>query len=497
LWQAAEKAPGSEALHSALNVLEAKAMFEGKQYTLYNRVAPAEDGVWIDMADEKWRAIKVTAEGWYIDENPPILFKRYSHQKPLPIPVPGGDPKTFLEFVNIKDNNEDTRLLLLCTIISNLLPMIPHVILTLYGIQGSGKTYLFKLIRAVIDPSIIDVLTLPRDERERVQQLDHHWCAFYDNVTSLPTWMSDTLCRAATGGGFSKRELYTDDSDIIYSFKRCVGLNGINIAAQRGDLLDRSLLVGLQAIPKDKRRTEKELWTEFESCKGEILGGFLDTLVEAIRIFPSVNPKGGLFRMADFTRWGCAIAKALGYNETRFIEAYSAKVRTQTEEAAYASPLAAVLIDYMKGSENWKGTPSELYSTLIAHAKEIGISARQKAWPKAPNSLVRRLNELVPSLMVLGLEVVTGKKSGGTRFITINTVPTVPIVPNIVHENNVEPTLRDDRDSISPISSRESKPTACWVCHKLLPEDQRDTTIHEGKTVHLECYRNLKVEKVS
>lgn len=312
-----------------------------------------------------------------------------------------------------------------------------------YGIQGSGKTSLFKIIRATIDPSIIEVLTLPRDERERVQQLDHHWCAFYDNITSLPTWMSDTLCRAATGGGFSKRELYTDDADIIYSFKRCVGLNGINIAAQRGDLLDRSLLVGLQTIPKNERRTEKELWLEFERYKAQILGGFLDTLVEAIRVFPSINPKGGLFRMADFTRWGCAITKALGYNETRFIEAYNVKVRTQIEEAAYASPLAAVLIDYMKELEDWKGTPSEFYSTMVTHAKELGISTRQKAFPKAPNSLVRHLNELAPSLKCLGWEVVTGIRTGreGTRFITINTVRTVST---------------DDTDDVSPISPREA-----------------------------------------
>lgn len=122
LWQALEKAAGSEALQGALNILEAKAMFEGKEYTLYNRVAPAEDGIWIDMVDDKWRAIKVTAVGWHIVEEPPILFKRYSHQKPLPIPVSNGDPNLFLKFVNVKD--EDTQLLLLCTVISYLLPMI-------------------------------------------------------------------------------------------------------------------------------------------------------------------------------------------------------------------------------------------------------------------------------------------------------------------------------------------------------------------------------------
>lgn len=451
LWQHEEKAPGTEAVYSAMNVLEAMAVFKGPQHTLYNRVAPAEDGFWIDMTDEKWRAIKVTAEGWKIVDNPPILFKRYSHQLPLVEPKRGGDPWKFLDFVNIDQEDEATKLTLLCAVISFLISIIPHVIIVLYGIQGSGKTCLFKLIRRLIDPSVVEVLTLPRDERERIQQLDHNWCAFYDNVTNLPTWMSDTLCRAATGGGFTKRELYTDDQDIIYNFKRCVGLNGINIAAQRGDLLDRSLLIGLKDIPKEKRRTETELLNEFENCEAEILGGFLDTLVEAIKGYPSVNPKG-LFRMADFTHWGCAIAIALGKTQEDFINGYETKVNLQIEEAAHASPVATVLLDFMeKRRENWDGTPTELFAALLNHAKGLDISSRQKAWPKAPHVLVRQLNELAPSLKSLGYEVTTSK-SGGTRRIGITSVPSVPSVGEEQEQRNGRD-ARDARGAISPTSS--------------------------------------------
>lgn len=84
MWQKKKKAPGSEGLNSAINVLHGKALSEGKQHTLYNRVAPDPEGhgFWIDMTDQKWRAIHVSAEGWKIVENPPILFRRYSHQLP-------------------------------------------------------------------------------------------------------------------------------------------------------------------------------------------------------------------------------------------------------------------------------------------------------------------------------------------------------------------------------------------------------------------------------
>jgi len=220
------------------------------------------------------------------------------------------------------------------------------------------------------------------------------------------------------------------------------------------------------------------LLKEFEKCKGEILGGFLDTLVKAIQLYPSVNPKG-LFRMADFTRWGCAIAMALGYTQQDFMDAYETKVKMQIEEAALASPVATVLIDLMESIEKWDGTPSQLYRALLNNAKELGISARQKTWPKAPNSLVRQLNELTPSLKALGWEVVTGVRTGskGTRRILINSVRTVRTDSSMVkvHENNGKTTddittqvssvkvlknngknpLTDDTDASLQSSSRE------------------------------------------
>ena len=445
-WLGEEKAPSNEGLNSALNILEGKALHEGVGYTLYNRVAPAENGIWIDMSDENWRAIHVSCEDWSIIDNPPILFKRYSHQLPLAEPKPGGNPWRLLDFFNIDPEDHGTRLTVLCTCISFLIPLIPHPIPVLHGTQGSGKTCLFKILRRLLDPSVMDPLSLPRDERERVQQLEHHWLAFYDNVSLLQPWVSDTLCRAATGGGFSKRELYSDDDDVIYNFRRCVGLGGINIAAQRGDLLDRCLLVQLQNIPKEKRKTERELLSEFENCKAEILGGFLDALVKAIKAYPSVNPKG-LQRMADFTRWGCAIAVALGKTEKEFLDAYEAKVKAQTEEAAHASPVATVLLDYLENNGNeWEGTPTELYRLVLNHARTLEISTRQKAFPKAPNRLVRNLNELTPSLRALGYEINTAK-SGSTRRVCISTVPTVLTVPNDGKTMDItRDDTRDDRD---------------------------------------------------
>jgi len=369
LWKTYEKAPNQEALGSALNVLEAQCQ-EGPTRKLYNRVAPGEDSsIWIDMTDEKWRAIHVTKEGWQIVDNPPILFRRYSHQKAIPEPVRGGNVNQILEFANVK--NEADRLLFVVTNVTYFIPGIPHVILVFFGPQGSGKTWSLRVIRCLVDPSQLDLLNLPRRPRELMQNLDHHWCSFYDNVGRVPQWCSNVFCRAVTGMGVSKRALYTDDDDVIYSYHRCIGLTDINIAAERGDMLQRSLLLGLYAIPKKQRKTEKELRKAFEHAYPRILGAILDVLVKAIQIYPTIKLEG-LHRMADYVVWSCAITEALGIDKKQFLDAYKQNIVQQNLEMVRASPVSDALIKLMeKHPLGWEGTASQLFQRWRKKLKSL------------------------------------------------------------------------------------------------------------------------------
>ena len=421
MWLQEEKAPGNDSLNSAINVLKGKAQQEGKQYTLYNRVAPASDGIWLDMADAKWRAIKITAGGWKIVDNPPILFRRYSHQQPLTQPAPAleGDVWKLLDYTTIPKEDDKTRLAFLCTCISYLIPLIPHPAIVASGPQGSTKSWLFRWIKRLIDPSSIELLSLPRNDRELAQQLEHHWIVPYDNLTYLQDWASDMLCRAVTGGGIAVRKLYSDDEDTILQFKRCILLNGINVAAQRGDLLDRSTLIALTAMAPEKRRTEEELIQAFENDLPKILAGFLNILSNALKLYPTVKLEG-YQRLADFSRYGCAIALALGRTKEEFVNAYADKVKQQNEEALNADPVALALLKFcekevmgkslvsLQGSTEvncWKGQPSELFAQLSQYAQQTGIDIKAKGWPKTPNALTRRINDVSPALKAFGCEI--------------------------------------------------------------------------------------------
>ena len=160
----------------------------------------------------------------------------------------------------------------------------------MHGEQGSAKTTTMRMTKGLIDPSLEEMAMVPKDVNDLAQKLSHHWVCYFDNLTIIPDWLSDLLCRVVTGAGFSKRELFSDEGDIIFQLKRVVGINGINIITTRADLLDRSIPLELLPIPEDKRRAEKEFWAEFEQAKPLILGGIFNTLSRAIAAYPDHPP---------------------------------------------------------------------------------------------------------------------------------------------------------------------------------------------------------------
>ena len=428
LYDAEGKAPSSEALSSALNVIEAMAQFDGNCYELHNRVAYHDGAIWYDLSDPEWRAVKITPRGWEIVEEPPILFIRHEHQSAQVQPIRGGAVDRIFDFIPVGD--DDTRILLLVILVALLIPDIPHPVPVLHGPQGAGKSSTFRLLRRITDPSIVEILSLSADGKELLQVLSHHWVALFDNVTRLQDWQSDALCRAITGESQSKRVLYTDDDDFIYRYRRCVGLNGINIAATRADLLDRSILVALERIPVDERRSEEELEAAFADARPYIVGGILDALSRALRLHAGIQ-LGHLPRMADFARWGCAIAVGLGHSPKDFLAAYEGNIRKQNEEVVEGNPVAAATVAFMADKEEWQGRASELLAELNPVAEREKIDIKSKSWPKAANTLSRRLNEVKPNLQDAGIAVSRAKS--GQRFLTIEKIAEsiVPIVQTV------------------------------------------------------------------
>jgi hypothetical protein len=186
---------------------------------------------------------------------------------PLPTPSLPGGVEELRRFINIREEDEASWRLLLAWILQALRPKGPYPVLILQGEQGSAKSTVERLLRALVDPSTAPLRTTPRNERDLIIAATNSWCAAFDNISTLRPWLSDAYCRLGTGGRFSTRELYTDSEEVLFDATRPVILNGITDVATRPDLLDRGLIVTLPPIPEEKRKPEAELWRDFEKAR--------------------------------------------------------------------------------------------------------------------------------------------------------------------------------------------------------------------------------------
>ncbi len=418
-----KKAAGKDAVGNAIGVLEGLALFEGLEHALSVRVARHDGAIWYDLGDEQWRAVRIDEHGWAVVDEPPPLFRRYAHQAAQVTPLPGGDINRIFDFLNV---HPASRTLLACWLIAAFVPDVPHPIPDFHGEKGAGKSVGQRVLRRLIDPSIIETLSFAGDVREVVQQLAHHYCPLYDNLDGVPVWLSDLLCRAVTGEGFSKRELYSDDDDFIYSYRRVILINGVNVVAQRSDLLDRSVLIELQRINPTLRREEREFWAEFEAIRPHLLGAIFDALSGAMGAYERLKLPA-LQRMADFTRWGAAIAEALGAGADAFVRAYAENLALQTREAVDGDVVGSAVMTLMEWHDEWSGTPGELLEALAEAAESARLFRRNgsgkldmRGWPGAPHIMSRRLRQISSNLADMGLVIENGR--GDKRTITIRRV---------------------------------------------------------------------------
>jgi hypothetical protein len=407
------KPPNAQALQDALGVLEARAQYDGPEVEVHVRIAEHDGAIYIDLADEEWRVVEITAGGWRVVADAPVRFRRPRGMLGMPMPTRGGTAKELLRFVNTRANDEASWRLLLAWLVAAFRPTGPYPVLIMQGEQGSAKSTVERILRALLDPSTAPLRTAPRNERDLIIAANNSWCVAFDNISTVPPWCSDAICRLSTGGGFSARELYTDAEEVLFDATRPVILNGITDVATRADLLDRALIVTLPPIPDDARRPEAALWREFEEARPAILSAHFDAVSCAMRRVEHVHLEG-IPRMADFAVWATAAEEALGWESGSFMKAYVGNREEANETALEADPVAGAVRELLKDQEEWSGTATELWRKLGSLVEED--VKHSKAWPGAPNSLSNRLKRLAPSLRGIGIEYTERQETGsGSR----------------------------------------------------------------------------------
>ena len=399
------KAAGSQAVQDALAVLGGKAVYEGAEHQVFTRLAGYDGKIYLDLANQNWESVEIAADGWRVVSTPPVKFRRTKGMLTITTPILGGEIGSLRRFVNVSNGDWP---LLLAWLVAALRHVGPYPVLVLNGEHGSAKSTTGKVLRRLIDPNKADLRAEPKDPRDLMIAATNGLVIAIDNISHIPTWLSDALCRLATGGGFSTRTLYENDEEMIFDAQRPVILNGINEIVTRGDLLDRALTLVCPVIQENDRRTEEEFWEEFRQARPVILGALLTAVSHAMAHVGGTKLER-LPRMADFAVWAVAAEPALGLEPGKFINAYTGNRELANELVLDSSPVAVTLVSLVNDG-HWEGSAAELLRDLNAKAGDK--TQELKAWPKNARSLSGKLRSIAPNLRAVGIDVEFGRSSG-------------------------------------------------------------------------------------
>jgi hypothetical protein len=387
-------APSQSALADGMTVLEGAAQAADPRVP-HLRIGRHHDRIVVDLGTSDGRCVTIGPDGWERASKSPVLFRRSGAMKPLPEPVRDGDGLARLQ--ELLNTDEEHFRLLAAWLVACFIPDLPHPILTFRGEQGTGKSYAAKMVIGIIDPSGAPKRTAPRDIKSWATQAFNSWALCLDNVSIIPDWLSDALCRAVTGDGIVDRALYTDDDVVVLEFRRVLAMTTIDAGALAGDLAERLLTIELHTIPDHKRREEAEMDQAYADAHPGILASLFDLLAEVLKVLPDVQLTERP-RMADFARILAAVDQVKGW---KTLESYKATAREAVADVLEGEPFAQAVVALVdqSGPLGVTVTASELLERVPAPDK------LPKKWPKDSTRAGGQLKRLAPALRTIGIEV--------------------------------------------------------------------------------------------
>lgn len=441
------RVPNPQAVSSARLVLEGAAVHQGRCEDVALRVAGSTDEIDVDLGDDDLRMVHITAKGWSIQPHGSRLFRRCPGMLALPEPTRGGDIVELRPFTRVDDNG---FALMLCFLVSAFRGYGPYPILQIGGEHGSAKTTSARFLRALIDPNTVDVRGHCSDTRDLLIAANNGHLLIFDNLSSISSRTSDDLCRLSTGAGFTTRQLYTDQEEVIFLVQRPIILTGIPDLTGRADLSDRCLSVRQITISEQERQTERDLWERFEEARPRILGALFEALSLGLRRFSQIErATTSRMRMADAYVWSLSTAPALGLSSDEIKRAWlntrdEAHALTLESSPIY-EPLRTVVEPMLDAGKTWISTAAELLGELETADPD---SSRKRDWPAGPRPLANEVRRIAPALRSVGIDHEELPRTSRKRLHRFSRPVVKEIQPDVIFVTSVidgeKPAVLDD-----------------------------------------------------
>jgi len=420
---------------SILPTLEAKARWRGEM----REIALRSGGngmtyVEIDLGREEMNSVYITKDGWNVlpHSKERTAFVRPSTMYPLPIPVHGGNIEEMRRIQgNIK--NDETWALFVTTLVMASMPAHfgSYPVLVVQGPEGSGKSELMKFAQNLIDPRKGGLRNMPRDPRDMAPAITNSHLLAYENVSSVPQWLSDDWCSITTGNGFNARLMRTNREEDVIDAHNPIMVNGITSFINRADLRSRCIFVQLSPFSlEQKRRTIKDYYAEQDEAIGRIFGSICDLISLVLRTREEVHAKLEArnqirYRLTEFEEVGHCIEGALNV-----LQGTIAKALAEGEEEACAaaldSPVGEAIRTLLRQHGVWGPAPSSnFYKAMTAAASMTGGDVLPKDWPKNAKHLTDEILRIQKPLADDGI-TYNRRRSNKCYLVTVTSTKWTP-----------------------------------------------------------------------
>jgi hypothetical protein len=396
--------PKQAELKEAIYQIELQASFEGEEQNPRVRLNCVDGTLWLDLGRSDWQGVKITADGWEVIPQLTAPIIRGEGNRPLPIPVRGGDIRELRQFVNVQ---EDDDFALFCGTVASLYNTFGDYVTVLFcGPAGSGKTTATRVMRRLVDPNKVET-----QQRASVRDLFHgksHVVAF-ENVSKIDDALSDAICQLNTGTGYAERKYYAQFTQVMSSLHCPVLINGIpSDLVKREDLASRTVTFAF-GILGDSVVSRDAFWRRFESAWPRLLGVILDGVVGALRARREFNEDndaaakvllgGWKTRFVDYAVFGEAACRAMGFPEGAFTQAYKDNQDRAFRYLAENNPVCVGINALMVGRARWRGYPEQLYQAILPLAPGLKDQVPNSSWLMREDN--RRLCCLARAIPVL------------------------------------------------------------------------------------------------
>ena len=390
-----------------------------------NRYIHRNHEIWIDSANRADACFIIKNYGLSPFSMGLKAYKHfYKHSKKSVIPLPDTDHADINRIFKYCRVPESERAVFIAYLLTLLISDIEHPCLVINGEQGSGKTTMCIFIKALIDPVGDNRPNLcPRKESEWVLLFQENYLRAIDNLATISSSTSDTLCGYVTGIKERRRKLYTDNETIDYDICQPIILNGIHDVIKNEDMLSRSIVLTLEKSENGVNATDEKasLMEEFKKDCPAIWGGIVNLLSEALGNYkPYIADRYGRdIRMPAFYDYGYCICEAWekGQGES-FCKRYGALLDSQLKQFEKNPDLVEVVVFFLeKNDYEWEGTMKGFSMKLN---EIVELADADVKIPSIPNLLSREINKLRFEFKKAGVTIEMSKTPNNSRYIRLS-----------------------------------------------------------------------------